>query len=81
MTELKNKYVIGTHVMFFEIEMYKDFVDGLVNLLETVNNKDNVTIDLCFNLSEQIEKIDDTKIKRSGLLEKFNNGVDRIKEF
>ena len=80
MTELKNKYVIGTHVMFFEIEMYKDFVDGLVNLLETVNNKDNVTIDLCFNLSEQIEKIDDTKIKRNGLLEKFNNGVDRIKE-
>ena len=80
MIELKNKYVIGTHVMFFEIEMYKDFVDGLVNLLETVENKDNVTIDLCFNLSEQIEKIDDTKIKRSGLLEKFNNGVDRIKE-
>ena len=80
MAELKNKYVIGTHVMFFEIEMYKDFVDGLVNLLETVENKDNVTIDLCFNLSEQIEKIDDTKIKRNGLLEKFNNGVDRIKE-
>ena len=66
--------------MFFEIEMYKDFVDGLVNLLETVENKDNVTIDLCFNLSEQIEKIDETKIKRSGLLEKFNSGVDRIKE-
>jgi hypothetical protein len=80
MTELKNKYVIGTHVMFFEIEMYKDFVDGLVNLLETVENKDNVTIDLCFNLSEQIEKIDVTKIKRNVLLEKFNNGVDRIKE-
>ena len=36
MTKLTNKYVIGTHVMFFEIEMYKDFIDGLVNLLETV---------------------------------------------
>ena len=57
MVKLKNKYVIGTHVMFFEIEMYKDFIDGLVNLLETVENKENVTIDLCFNLSEQIEKI------------------------
>ena len=27
MTKLTNKYVIGTHVMFFEIEMYKDFID------------------------------------------------------
>ena len=37
--KLKNKYVIGTHIMWFEIEMFKDFVDGLVNLLETVENK------------------------------------------
>ena len=50
MIKLNNKYVIGTHVMFFEIEMYKDFIDGLINLLETVENKDNVIIDLCFNL-------------------------------
>ena len=60
--ELKNKYVIGTHVMFFEIEMYKDFIDGLVNLLEPVKNKNYVTIDLCFNLSQKIEKIDYDKI-------------------
>ena len=45
MIKLNNKYVIGTHVMFFEIEMYQDFIDGLVNLLGDVSNKDNVTID------------------------------------
>ena len=33
MTKLTNKYVIGTHVMWFEIEMFEDFVDGLINLL------------------------------------------------
>ena len=71
MTKLTNKYVIGTHVMFFEIEMYKDFIDGLVNLLETVENKDNVTIDLCFNVSEEIEKIDYDKISKDELLGKF----------
>ena len=42
MTKLKNKYVIGTHIMWFEIEMYKDFIDGMVNLLKTVQNKENV---------------------------------------
>ena len=64
--------------MFFEIEMYKDFIDGLVNLLETVENKDNVTIDLCFNMSEEIEKIDYDKISKDELLGKFYAGVNRI---
>ncbi len=80
MIKLKNKYVIGTHVMFFEIEMYKDFIDGMVNLLETVDNKDNVTIDLCFNMSEMVEKIDYNKISKDELLGKFYAGVNRIIE-
>ena len=80
MTTLKNKYVIGTHVMFFEIEMYKDFIDGLVNLLETVENRDNVTIDLCFNMSEIVENIDYDKISKDELLGKFYTGVNRIVE-
>ena len=78
MTKLNKKYVIGTHVMFFEIEMYKDFIDGLVNLLETVENKDNVIIDLCFNMSEKIEIIDYDKISKDELLGKFYAGVNRI---
>ena len=65
MTKLNKKYVIGTHVMFFEIEMYKDFIEGLVNLLEIVDNKENVIIDLCFNMSEQIENIDYDKISKT----------------
>ena len=76
---LKNKYVIGTHVMFFEIEMYKDFIDGLLNLLEDVENKDNVTIDLCLNLSQKIEKIDKSKIDENSIISKFTNGLNLIK--
>ena len=55
---LTNKYVIGCHVMFYEIEMYGEYIDGLLNLLENVDNKENVYVDLCFNISEKIEKID-----------------------
>ena len=36
--KLKNKYVIGCHVMFYEIDMYKEYIDGLINLLETVDS-------------------------------------------
>ena len=68
MTKLKNKYVIGCHVMFYEIEIYKEYIDGLINLLETIDNKENVYLDLCFNVSEKIEKIDTDKITKEELI-------------
>jgi len=80
MIKLKNKYVIGTHVMFFEIEMYKDFIDGMVNLLETVDNKKNVNVDLCLNLTQKIETLDTSKITESVILNKFELGVRRLKD-
>ncbi len=78
--KLKNKYVIGCHVMFYEIEMYKEYIDGLINLLKTVNNKENVYVDLCFNISEKIEKIDRSKITPKELTTRFLEGVERLKK-
>ena len=80
MTKLNKKYVIGTHIMWFEIEMYKDFIDGMVNLLETIDNKENVTVDLCLNLSQHLETIDTNQITEDKIIDKFNNGVSRIRE-
>jgi len=80
MTKLNKKYVIGTNIMFFEIEMYKDFIDGLINLLEDIENKENVYIDLCFNVSQLIEKIDTSKITEKQLIAKFDDGVKRLEK-
>jgi hypothetical protein len=66
--------------MFFEIEMFKDFIDGMINLVETVENKENVIVDLCFNLSQKLEKIDKNKIDKKGLLAKFSNDVKRLEK-
>ena len=41
---LQNKYVIGVHVMWFEIEMFQGYCDALINTLETVENPNNITI-------------------------------------
>jgi hypothetical protein len=80
MTKLNKKYVIGTHIMWFEIEMYSDFVDGIINLLDTVEltSKQNVTIDICFNMSERLEGIDTEKIQPEELLQKFNQHTSRL---
>ena len=59
--------------------MFKDFVDGMINLLETVENKENIIVDLCFNLSQKLEKIDTDTIDEKGLLVKFTNTVQKLK--
>ena len=71
MTNLKNKYVIGCHVMFYEIEIYKEYIDGLINLLETIDNKENVYLDFCFNCAEHIENIDTNKITKEKLIKQI----------
>ena len=78
---LNNKYVIGTNVMWFEIEMYKDFIDGLINLLDNdIENKENITIDLCLNLSQHLEKLDTDKITEDKIITMFQAGVSRIED-
>ncbi len=76
--KIKNKYVIGCHVMFYEIEIYSEYIDGLINLLETIDNKENIYIDLLFNTSELIEKIDINKITIEELVNRFKEGVEKL---
>ena len=80
MANLSKTYVIGTHVMWFEIEMYSDFIDGMINLLQTVENKENVTIDLCLNLLQHFEEVDTDKIKKHEIFVKFKRGVAKLEE-
>lgn len=76
---IKNKYAIGTHITFYEIEMFEDFINGLINLLDQVQNKENIFLDFCFNISEFFEKIDTNKIHLDILNQKFNIGIEKIK--
>ena len=80
MIKLKKKYVIGCHVMFYEIEIYKEYIDGLLNMLRDISNKENIFLDLCFNISEKIEKIDTSKISKEELVNKFNEGIECLKQ-
>lgn len=65
--------------MFYEIEMYNDFINGLINLLEQVENKENVYLDFCFNTSQYFEKIDLSKISLHHLYDKFYSGIQKLK--
>jgi hypothetical protein len=78
--KLEYKYAIGIHVMFYEIEMFKDYIDGLINLLSTVDTKENVYLDFSFNISQFFEKIDTSKTTKDELVDRFENELSRINE-
>ena len=77
--KLNNKYVIGTNIMWFEIEMYEDFIDGLLNLLDNdIENKENDATKVYKN--KHLEKLDVNKITEDKIIDKFYKGVDKIKK-
>ena len=37
--KIQNKYIIGTHIMFYEIEMVVEHVYSIINAIKTVDNR------------------------------------------
>ena len=53
---LKNTYIIGCHVMFYEIEMIEEYFKSVRLALEEVENPQKVRVDLLLNISEYFEE-------------------------
>tara|TARA_B100002019_G_scaffold278431_1_gene279256 strand:- start:2258 stop:3280 length:1023 start_codon:yes stop_codon:yes gene_type:complete len=70
---LKNKFAIGCLVQFYEIEIIEDYLKSVKNSLDIVQNKDNVIIDICFNMNQGLEKVDENKISMGELRDRFRD--------
>ena len=77
--KLDKKYVIGTHVMFYEVEMISEFVESVYQAVHQVDNKDNITVDFLFNFSEYFEKVDTNQISADEIKVKFINQVEYLR--
>ena len=67
--------------MFYEIDMLDDLVQSILNASESVENKQNITIDFLFNMSEYFEKIDTEQIEKDKLEVKFFDYLTRLRNF
>tara|TARA_Y100000593_G_scaffold92427_1_gene184041 strand:- start:694 stop:1671 length:978 start_codon:yes stop_codon:yes gene_type:complete len=59
MIKLKNKFAIGCLVQWYEIEVINEYIESVKQSLETIDNKKNVIVDICVNLSQELEKVKD----------------------
>ena len=76
---LNNKYIIGTNIMFYEIEIASEFVQSLIDGVKPIENKENITVDLFYNISEYFEEINTEEISKEELIEKFMILVQNMK--
>ena len=77
--KLNYTYIIGTHVMFYEIEMFKEYIDSLIQAVHDIETPDRITFDFMFNISQYLESIDTSKISKQELIDKFNKEIERLK--
>jgi hypothetical protein len=75
--KLKNKYIIGTHVMFYEIDMVGEYIKSCRRALEDVENKENVKFHFCLNMSTYFEKYD-TPDRKGIIMNQWNGMVSDL---
>ena len=68
---MQTKIAIGCIIQWYEVELYEEYIDSLINAIEFVDDKSKVLVDICFYLSENLEKIDSSKKTISEIREKF----------
>jgi hypothetical protein len=78
--KLNKTYAIGVLVMFYEIEMLPDYIDGIINMTQDIENKDNIVLHFAFSMNENLEKIDRSKINEEQLEHDFQKQLNRLKE-
>jgi hypothetical protein len=76
--KLEYKYIIGTHIMFYEIDMVPEHIDSIINAVNEIDNPENITVKLLLNKSEYFEKIDKTKLTDKQLTNKFNELISKL---
>lgn len=70
---LKNKYVFGCHVMFYEIEMLPEYLMSIQLAASNILNKENITCHIDFNVQTYLECVDTEQISISEIHNKLND--------
>ena len=81
MIKLNNKFAIGCLIQWYEIEQVELYFKSVKQSLKNIENKKNVTIDLFFNTSQILEKIDENQMSMSDINKKYEQLVKDIFDY
>ena len=77
--KLEKTYAIHCLIMFYEVEMMRDWVKGIQNMVEGIENPENIILDIDYSMCQDFEKIDEDALPKDGyLIEEFHNQLDHL---
>ena len=78
MVKLQNNFAIGCLIQWYEIELVEEYLQSVKNAIDNVENKENVIVDLFFNTSQALEKVDKTQITLSEIIQKYHKIIEKV---
>ncbi len=71
--KINNKFAIGCLVQWYEIELIGEYLQSVKNALDIIENKENVIVDLYFNMTTSLENIDEKQCTMQEINSRFND--------
>ncbi len=65
-------------IQWYEIELIEEYLQSVKNAVDILDNKDKVVIDLYFNCSEELEKVDEKQTNISDIKQKYHDILERL---
>jgi len=69
--KINNKFAIGCLIQWYEIEIIEEYLRSVKKSLDNIDNKKNIIIDLYFNTSQVLEKINNDETSISNIKNKY----------
>ena len=78
---MRTKFAIGCLVQWYEVEIVEEYIASLEAAIEILGKPESVIVDICWNLSQSLEKIDTNKTSLHEIATKFAKMTSRIKNY
>ena len=79
--KLKNKFAIGCFVQWYEVELVEEYIESVKQSLSNIHNPKNIIVDICFNMAQNLEEIDESQMKLDDIFQRFlkiRSSLDKI---
>jgi len=76
--KIKNTFAIGCLVQWYEIELIEEYLQSVKNAVDVIDNKENVIVDLYFNCSQELEKVDEEQTTISEIKHKYKDILKKL---
>ena len=78
---MKTKFAIGCFVQWYEFKIIDEYIQSVKEAVLNFKNGKNIIVDICFNMAQNLEVIDESEISLKDIFKKFIKIRDELWTF